>query len=81
MEIRPRPGPCSASSLARVATIRPPVAANGCPAASEEPLTLSFGAVDRAERRVQAEPLLAELGSSHAVSVASTCEANASWIS
>lgn len=31
----------SASCFANWATIRPPVAANGCPAASEEPLTLS----------------------------------------
>ena len=43
MEIRPRlPGPASCSILASWATIRPPVAANGCPAASDEPLTLSF---------------------------------------
>ena len=42
------------------ATIRPPVAANGWPAASEEPLTLSFDAVDRAQRGVEAEALLAE---------------------
>src|SRR5215218_7011733 len=32
MEIRPRlPGPASCSVLANWATIRPPVAANGCP--------------------------------------------------
>ena len=56
IEIRPRlPEPASCSSLASVATIRPPVAANGWPAASEEPLTLSFDAVDRAQRRVEAE--------------------------
>ena len=43
MEIRPRlPGPASCSIFASWATIRPPVAANGCPAASDEPLTLSF---------------------------------------
>src|SRR5690606_39546853 len=42
-EISPRlPGPRAASSLASVATIRPPVAANGCPAANEEPCTLSL---------------------------------------
>ena len=41
-------------------TIRPPVAANGWPAASDEPLTLSFDAVDRAEGFVEAEALLAE---------------------
>src|SRR5690606_36234292 len=43
IEIRARePGPFSASSLAVVATIRPPVAANGWPAASEDPWTLSL---------------------------------------
>ena len=43
MEIRPRlPGPASCSVFASWATIRPPVAANGCPAASDEPLTFSF---------------------------------------
>ena len=47
IEIRPRTG-CpvsaffSASCLASCATIRPPVAANGWPAASDEPLTLSL---------------------------------------
>jgi len=40
-EMSARPEPFSASSLAAVATMRPPVAANGWPAASEEPLTLS----------------------------------------
>ena len=43
IEISPRlPGPASCSVLASWATIRPPVAANGCPAASDEPWTLSF---------------------------------------
>src|SRR6201999_305051 len=43
IEIRPRlPGPPDASSWASVATMRPPVAANGCPAASDDPLTLSL---------------------------------------
>src|SRR5690242_16385251 len=43
IEIRPRlPGPASCSIFASVAVIRPPVAANGCPAASDEPLTLSL---------------------------------------
>ena len=61
IEIRPRPlALLGRSSLASVATIRPPVAANGWPAASEEPLTLSLVAVDRAQRRVEAEALLAE---------------------
>jgi peptidoglycan/LPS O-acetylase OafA/YrhL len=40
-EISARPEPFSARSLAAVATRRPPVAAKGWPAASEEPLTLS----------------------------------------
>ena len=38
-EIRPRP-PCADSSLARFATMRAPVAANGWPNAIEEPFTL-----------------------------------------
>src|SRR6185312_5467028 len=47
MEIRPRTGlPVSfffsASCLASWATMRPPVAANGWPAASDEPLTFSL---------------------------------------
>ena len=42
MLITPRPLPSSFSCLARLATIRPPVAANGWAAASEPPLTLSF---------------------------------------
>src|SRR5690606_20958627 len=43
MELSPRlPSPATLSSLARLATIRPPVAAKGCPAASELPLTLSL---------------------------------------
>src|SRR5690606_35007913 len=37
MEIRPRPEPFWSSNLARTGTMRPPVAANGCAAASEEP--------------------------------------------
>src|SRR5436853_2216139 len=41
IEISPRPEPFSARSLASVATIRPPVAANGCPTASDEPVTFS----------------------------------------
>src|SRR5437763_1594968 len=40
IEISPRPEPFSARSLARVATMRPPVAAKGWPVASEDPLTL-----------------------------------------
>src|SRR5207249_9852646 len=41
MEIRPRPDPFCARSFARVATMRPPVAAKGWPTASDEPLTFS----------------------------------------
>src|SRR5690625_4380984 len=42
MEISPRPPPLSSSSLASVATILVPVAANGWPSAMDEPLTLSL---------------------------------------
>ena len=44
MEMTPRPVfPLElASSLASTGTMRPPVAANGWPAASEEPVTFSF---------------------------------------
>ncbi len=60
IEISPRPPPRSLSSFARLPTIRPPVAAKGWPAASEPPLDVELVAVDRAERLVEAEPLLAE---------------------
>ena len=60
IEITPRPPPRSFSAFASEATIRPPVAANGCPAASEPPLTLSLSAVDLAQRRVAPEPLARE---------------------
>ena len=61
--------------------IRPPVAANGCPAASDEPLTFSF--VRSIEPSGVSSPSfsLAYSGDSQAARVASTCEANASWIS
>src|SRR5207237_10008243 len=81
IEIKPRPDPFSASSLASVATMRPPVAAKGCPAASEEPLTLrrsrSIGpsGLERPRRSFE------YFGSSQALSVASTVDAKASWIS
>ena len=81
IEIKPRPDPFSASSFAIVPTMRPPVAANGCPAASEEPLTLrrlrSIGpsGFDNPSRSFE------YFGSSQALSVASTVEAKASWIS
>ena len=41
MEMSPRP-PCCDSSFARLAVMRAPVAAKGCPNAIDEPLTLSF---------------------------------------
>ena len=60
IEISPRPAPRSASIFASPATIRPPVAPNGWPAPSEPPWTFSLAAVDRAQRRLEAEPLAAE---------------------
>ena len=60
IEISARPEPRSASSLAATGMIRPPVAANGCAAASEEPLTLSFSRSIEPSGRVEAETLLAE---------------------
>ena len=61
--------------------MRPPVAANGWPAASDEPLTLRLAAVDRAERRVEAEPLAAELRVLPGRQRREHLAANASWIS
>ena len=61
MLITPRPLPSSCSCLARPATMRPPVAANGWAAASEPPLTLSFVRSIEPERFVAAELLLAEV--------------------
>src|SRR3954464_15610146 len=82
MEISPRlPGPASCSIFARLATIRPPVAANGCPAASDEPLTLSFDRSIGPSGASRPSLPLQNAASSHALSVASTVEANASWIS
>ena len=81
IEINTRPWPFSFSSFAAVAAIRAPVAANGWPAASDEPLTLSLvlsmapSAASRPNRSLQYS------SDSHAASVASTTEANASWIS
>ena len=82
MEMSPRlPGPFSWSIFARVATMRPPVAAKGWPAASEEPLTLSRDrsmaprGFSRPSRSVQ------NASSSQALSVDRTVEAKASWIS
>ena len=62
-------------------TIRPPVAANGWPAASEEPLTLSLARSIEPSGASRPSRSLQKIGSSQALSVASTCEANASWIS
>src|SRR5690606_26410250 len=81
IEIRPRPEPRSASALASVPTIRPPVAANGCPAASDPPLTFSLLRSMLPSGSSRPSFSLAKPGSSHALSVASTWEANASWIS
>src|SRR5947209_2112350 len=82
MEISPRlPGPASCSCLASEATIRPPVAANGCPAASDEPLTFSFDRSIDPSGASRPSLSLQYAESSQAFIVASTVEANASWIS
>src|SRR3712207_1680339 len=82
MEIRPRlPGPASCSCFAREATIRPPVAAKGWPAASDEPLTLSLDRSMAPKGASRPSRSLQNAESSQAFSVASTVEANASWIS
>jgi AcrR family transcriptional regulator len=81
IEITPRPEPFSSSSLASVATIRPPVAANGCPAASDDPATFSFSRSIDPSGASSPSRSLQKIGSSHALRVASTCAANASWIS
>src|SRR5690606_9752321 len=86
MEIRPRTGlpvSCffSCSILASEATIRAPVAANGWPAASDEPLTLSLlRSIEPSGASSPSLPLQYS-SDSNAWSVASTTEANASWIS
>src|SRR5207237_4030061 len=78
IEMSPPPDPSSASSLASVATMRPPVAANGWPAASEEPVTFrrerSIGPSDCDRPRRSLE----NAGSSQAFNVASTVDAKAS---
>ena len=63
------------------ATMRPPVAANGWPAANEEPLTLSL--LRSIEPRGTSRPSrsLQNFSLSHAAKVARTVEAKASWIS
>ena len=61
IEISPRaPEPFSCNSFAKVATIRPPVAANGWPVASDEPVTLSRSWSMDAQWRVQPQPVAAE---------------------
>ncbi len=80
-EITPVPEPFSASSAASVATIRPPVAANGWPAASDEPTTFSLARSTEPSGPSSPRRSLQNTGSSHAFSVESTWEANASWIS
>ncbi|MNC69438.1 hypothetical protein D3C75_1201230 [compost metagenome] len=81
IEISPRPLPAASSNFARLATMRPPVAANGCPAASELPLTLSL--LRSIEPSAVSSPrrVLQYSGSSQAFKVHSTCAAKASWIS
>src|SRR6476619_8382286 len=70
VEIRPRPlPPFSASSLASTLTIRPPVAANGWPAASEEPLTFSLARSIEPSGASRPRRSLQNTGSSHAFSV------------
>src|SRR5204862_2153684 len=81
IEIRPRPEPFSASIFASEATMRPPVAANGCPAASEPPLTLSLSRSMEPSGLSSPRRSRQNSSDSHALSVVSTCEANASWIS
>ena len=81
MLITPRPSPRSCSALARPATIRPPVAANGWPAASEPPLTLSLARSIEPSGSSRPSRSVQKTGSSQAFSVQSTCAAKASWIS
>ncbi len=81
MLITPRPLPSSCSCLARPATIRPPVAANGWAAASEPPLTLSFARSIEPSGLSRPSFSLQKAGSSQAFSVQSTWAAKASWIS
>ena len=81
IEIRARPEPFSFSSLAAVATMRAPVAANGWPSASELPTTLSL-LRSMLPNALSAPSLVRQnSSSSQALSVQSTCAANASWIS
>src|SRR5271169_2560338 len=86
IEISPRTDPpasffFSASCLASCATMRPPVAANGCPAAIDEPFTLSLDRSIEPSAASSPSRSLQYSSDSHAASVASTTDANASWIS
>ncbi len=81
IEIRQRPPPISLSCFAAEATIRPPVAANGWPAASEPPLTLILSRSIEPSAASRPSRSLQKTGSSQAFSVHRTWAANASWIS
>jgi hypothetical protein len=61
--------------------MRAPVAANGWPMAIDEPRTLSFDRSMEPIGSARPSTSLQYTGSSQAFSVASTCAANASWIS
>ena len=81
-EIRPRFAVGgSASCFASDATIRVPVAANGCPMATLEPFTLSLARSMLPSGWSSPSFSLQYSGDSQALSVHSTCAANASWIS
>ena len=81
IDTRQRPPPRCCSSLAAVATMRAPVAANGCPVASDEPLMLIFAGSMRPSGASSPSRVLQYSSLSHARSVHSTCAAKASWIS
>ena len=82
METRPRlPGPAWCSCLASEATMRPPVAANGWPAASDEPLTLSFDRSMAPSGASRPSRSLQNAGAYQSSIAGSTVERNASWIS
>src|SRR5829696_8249587 len=81
MLITPLPFSFSCSCLASAATIRPPVAAKGWPAASEPPLTLSFWRSIEPNGPSRPSRSLQNSESSQAFSVQSTWAAKASWIS
>jgi hypothetical protein len=80
-EMSPRPDPRSSRSLASVATMRAPVAANGWPTATLLPLTLSFARSIAPSGRSSPSRSRQNFSYSQAFSVHSTCAAKASWIS